>query len=426
MEARIKLNPKFKSLYTDDSRYFILTGGRGSSKSYHVADWASKLTYEKDHKILFTRWTMVSAHLSVIPEFTSKLEAYNVLDNFDITKVDIENKSTQSKILFRGIKTSQGIATANLKSIEGLTTLIGDEMEELVLEEVFDRIDLSIRSKKQSNRVVLIMNPSNREHWVYKRFFGSRGVPEGFSGKIGDTPYIHTTYLDNMANLSQSFLDQAERTKEVNMLRYNHIYLGHWLDSSEGLLWDMAILDKFRVQDAPQIVRVVVAIDPAITAKAGSDETGIIVVGVGVDNKGYVLEDGSGTYSPNEWAAKVSQLYHKWQANEVVAEVNQGGDMVESTIKTVDASIYVHKVHATKGKFVRAEPIYALYQQGKVHHVGYHSKLESQLVTWNPSDEHTSPDRMDALVWGLTRLMLVSQPTSKGSTRGRMHRPKSI
>ena len=422
----ITLNPKFKPLYTDDSRYFILTGGRGSSKSYHVADWASKLTYERGHKILFTRWTMVSAHLSVIPEFTSKLEAYKVLDNFDITKVDIENKSTQSKILFRGIKTSQGIATANLKSIEGLTTLIGDEMEELVDEEIFDRIDLSIRSTEQKNRIVLIMNPSNKEHWIYKRFFEARGVEDGFSGKVDDTTYIHTTYLDNKINLSQSFLDQAERTKAVNLLRYNHLFLGHWLESSEGLLWNVDLIDKFRVTDAPILRRVIVAIDPAITAKEGSDETGLVVVGLGTDLKGYVLEDASGTYTPNQWATKAKELYDKWQANEVVAEVNQGGDMVESTIKTVDPSIYVHKVHATKGKFVRAEPIYALYQQGKVHHVGYHSRLESQMVTWNPSDEHTSPDRMDALVWGLTRLMLTSQPTSKGSTRGRMHRPKSI
>ena len=404
MEARINLNPKFQPLYTDDSRYFILTGGRGSSKSYHVADWASKLTYEKGHKILFTRWTMISAHLSVIPEFTSKLETYNVLENFDITKTDIKNKATESEILFRGIKTSQGVATANLKSIEGLTTLIGDEMEELVDEDVFDRIDLSIRSLKQKNRIVLIMNPSNKEHWVYKRFFEDKGVPAGFNGKVDNTTYIHTTYLDNKENLSQSFLDQAERTKELNYPRYQHIFLGEWIDGVEGLLWNMDLINKFRVEQVPQFKRVLVAIDPAVTANEKSDETGIVLVAEGVDRHYYVIEDSSGRYSPNEWAEVAKQTAEVHNAEAYVAEGNQGHDLVASNIRTVDKQRRVKMVRATRGKHVRAEPIYGLYEQGKVHHIGRLNTLESQMVSWNPDKNIKSPDRVDALVWGLTEL----------------------
>ena len=404
MEARINLNPKFQPLYTDDSRYFILTGGRGSSKSYHVADWASKLTYEKGHKILFTRWTMISAHLSVIPEFTSKLETYNVLENFDITKTDIKNKATESEILFRGIKTSQGVATANLKSIEGLTTLIGDEMEELVDEDVFDRIDLSIRSLKQKNRIVLIMNPSNKEHWVYKRFFEDKGVPAGFNGKVDNTTYIHTTYLDNKENLSQSFLDQAERTKELNYPRYQHIFLGEWIDGVEGLLWNMDLINKFRVEQVPQFKRVLVAIDPAVTANEKSDETGIVLVAEGVDRHYYVIEDSSGRYSPNEWAEVAKQTAELHNAEAYVAEGNQGHDLVASNIRTVDKQRRVKMVRATRGKHVRAEPIYGLYEQGKVHHIGRLNTLESQMVSWNPDKNIKSPDRVDALVWGLTEL----------------------
>ena len=421
-----ELHEKFQALYASESDLFIITGGRGAGKTYATTDAGLRYTYEEGQKVLATRYSMSSAKRSIIPEYRLMQERHNIESHFQEANDALLNVHTGNEILFSGIKTGSGNQTAKLKGIPDLTTWIYEEFEEDPDETTFDTINNTVRSTKAKNRVILVLNPSFRNRWFYKKWFEPYNLPNEFNGTIGNVTYIHHNYLDNVANLSEKFLKEAETVKQTNYLKYCHIYLGHWLDSSEGLLWDMAILDKFRVQDAPQLVRIVVAIDPAITAKEGSDETGLVVVGLAADGHGYVLEDSSGVYSPNQWATKAKELYHKWQANEVVAEVNQGGDMVESTIKTVDSSIYVHKVHATKGKFVRAEPIYALYQQGKVHHVGYHSKLESQLVTWNPSDEHTSPDRMDALVWGLTRLMLVSQPTSKGSTRGRMHRPKSI
>ena len=379
------------------TRYFILTGGRASSKSYHVAVFLLNLTYEKGHTILFTRYTMIAAHKSIIPEFIEKINILGKEGDFEITQTSIINNQTGSTILFSGIKTSSGNQTANLKSIQGLTTFVLDESEELVDEDIFDTIDLSIRHKTLPNRVILIMNPSNKQHFVYKRWFEK--------GKRQDTTYIHTTYLHNIENLSESFIQQAERTKEANEARYRHLFLGEWVESSEGLLWTRQILDRLRVDQKPQLTRVVVAIDPAATANKNSDETGIVVAGIDGNGNGYILEDVSGRWTPAEWGLLAVQKAAAWGADCIVAETNQGGDMVQNVIRNIDSKVRYKGVHATKGKYTRAAPIFNLYELGKVYHVGQHPLLELQMCTFNPN-EGSSPDRVDALVWALTELML--------------------
>ena len=376
------------------TRYHLVTGGRGSGKSFSISLFLLNLTYEEGHVILFTRWTMVSAFISIIPEFIEKIELLNKEEDFEITQNEIVNKLTGSKILFKGIKTSQGTATASLKSISGVTTFLLDEAEELVDETVFDRIDLSIRSKDKPNRVILVMNPSYKSHWIYKRWIAK---PKQ------DCTYIHTTYLHNRQNLSKSFLDAAERTKSENLHRYNHLFLGEWLDDAEGMLWNREIINRSRIQTAPELVRKIVAIDPAITANIGSDETGIMVLGKDERGRIYVLEDLSGKYSPNEWSSLASSAVIRHGADCIVAEKNQGGEMVEAVIRQNDNRTRVKLVTATKGKYVRAEPTYSLYEQSKVFHVGNFPILESQMITFDP-DKGKSPDRVDALVWGITEL----------------------
>jgi phage terminase large subunit len=156
---------------------------------------------------------------------------------FSINKSEIINTQSGSEIIFRGIKTSSGDQTANLKSLQGVTTWILDEAEELTDETTFDKINLSIRQKGKQNRVILILNPATKEHWIYKRFFESEGVTEGFNGTKGNTTYIHTTYQDNIANLDQSFIDEIERIKTTNPKKYNHVILGGWLDKAEGVVF---------------------------------------------------------------------------------------------------------------------------------------------------------------------------------------------
>jgi predicted phage terminase large subunit-like protein len=376
------------------TRYFLVTGSRGSGKSYTLNLFLLNLTYEEGHVILFTRWTMVSAFISIIPEFIDKIELLNKEDDFEITQNEIVNKKTGSKILFKGIKTSSGVNTANLKSIANVTTLVIEESEEITDQDVFDRIDLSVRDKNKPNRVILVMNPSYKSHWIYKRWIAK---PKA------DCTYIHTTYLHNRQNLSKSFLDAAERTKSENLHRYNHLFLGEWLDDAEGMLWNREIINRSRIPSAPELVRKIVAIDPAITANIGSDETGIVVLGKDDRGRIYVLEDLSGKYSPNEWSSLASSAVIRHGADCIVAEKNQGGEMVEAVIRQNDNRTRVKLVTATKGKYVRAEPTYSLYEQGKVFHVGNFPILESQMITFDP-DKGKSPDRVDALVWGVTEL----------------------
>lgn len=241
----ITINEKYKSLGSD-SRYFIVTGGRGSGKSFGVNSIISLLTYEAGHVILFTRYTLISAHVSIIPEFIEKIELMDRLQDFHITKDEITNLRTGSKILFKGIKTSSGTQTANLKSLAGVTTWILDEAEELTDEDTFDKIDLSIRHKEKQNRVILILNPTTKEHFIYRRFFEQRGVEAGSNIVKGDTTYIHTTYLDNIKNLSQSFLNQVEQLKKNRFDKYKHTILGGWLDKAEGVIFTNWKIGEFK------------------------------------------------------------------------------------------------------------------------------------------------------------------------------------
>lgn len=394
----MNLLSKYKPLFINppQSRYFVVTGGRGSAKSYHVSALLLNLTYEKGHVILFTRWTLTSAYISIIPEFFEKIELLGLENDFNITANEIENNKTGSKILFRGIKTSQGTATANLKSIQGVTTFVLDEAEELQDEDVFDRIDLSVRALSHPNRVIMVMNPSFKAHFIYKRWF---------EVARDDTTYIHTTYKDNIRNLSESFIRAAEQTKSVNESRYNHLFLGEWLDDAEGLLWNRQIIESQRISKKPDLSLIVVAVDPATTKTMNSDETGIVVCGKSSSGNIYVLEDLSGKYSPNEWANVVASAVKRWKADSIVAEKNQGGDMVKTVIRQFDKRTMVKLVTATKGKYTRAEPVYSYYEQGKIYHVGNLPILESQMVSFNPDENINSPDRVDALVWGCTDLM---------------------
>jgi PBSX family phage terminase large subunit len=393
----MNLISKYKDLFkkVPDSRYFLITGGRGSGKSFHVALFLLNLTYEKNEVILFTRWTMVSAHISIIPEFIEKIDLMNLNDDFEIKQTEIINKKTGSIILFKGIKTSQGTATANLKSISGVTCFVLDEAEELVDEDVFDKIDLSIRAKNKHNRVIMIMNPSNKQHWIYKNWV---------SQKRANTSYIHTTYLDNLNNLNPSFLERAESVKNTNLERYNHLFLGEWTEDSEGVLWNREMIERLRITTKTDFKRVVVAIDPATTSTKDSDETGIVICAKDEHGKGYVLEDLSGRYTPNEWAKVAHEAMKRHDADCYVAEKNQGGDMVKAVLMQEDKRNRIKLVTATKGKYTRAEPIYSLYEQSKIYHIGNFPILERQMTTFNPNENKSSPDRVDALVWGFTEL----------------------
>lgn len=262
----IYTHPVYYPLYQDTEKPIILvTGGRGSGKSFGCSTFIERLTFEMRHRlnnsgereklvhnVLFSRYTMTSAEVSVIPEFLEKVEADGTSQFFHATKQDVVNLKTGAKVMFRGIKTSSGNQTAKLKSIHGITTFVCDEAEEWTSEKEFSTIMYSIRQKGIQNRIIIIMNPTDKYHFVYKKYIENTHRIEYFDGvpvQISTHPnvlHIHTTYLDNLDNLSEEFINNAEYAKQFHPEEYAHTFMGHWTDEVDGVVFDnWDIVDEF-------------------------------------------------------------------------------------------------------------------------------------------------------------------------------------
>lgn len=237
-EPKLKLHPKYKPLIKESSRYTLISGGRGSGKSFSGSIYLLLKTFETGQVILFSRYTMTSAEISVIPEFTEKLDLLGIRELFEVTSKEIINKSTGSRIIFRGLKTGSRTQTANLKSIAGLTIWVLDEAEELTQESVFDTISKSIRKKGVENKIILIFNPPTDKHWLYNRFYLNNSVIPGSNVTKGNTTYIHTTYEDNRKYLNKDFLEEADELKRRDIKKWQHIYGGAFRKFAEGIIFD--------------------------------------------------------------------------------------------------------------------------------------------------------------------------------------------
>ena len=240
----------YHPLYEDKEKFIILiTGGRGSGKSFNASTFIERLTFEMTeaekivHQILYTRYTMISAGMSIIPEMMEKIDLDGTTKYFKTTKTDIVNKMTKSRIMFRGIKTSSGNQTAKLKSIQGITTFVCDEAEEWTNEEEFDKIMLSIRKKGIQNRIIIIMNPCDSNHFIYQKYIEKTHKLveiDGVQVQISTHPnvlHIHTTYFDNLENLSPEFLKEVGDMKVNNPEKYAHVVIGQWADVAEGAVF---------------------------------------------------------------------------------------------------------------------------------------------------------------------------------------------
>jgi predicted phage terminase large subunit-like protein len=214
---------------------------------------------------------------------------------------------------------------------------------------------------------------------------------------------------ENRANLAPAFFDQIVRRYEGTRLGRQELN-AELLEDTPGALWSHGIIDAARLPAAPILTRVVVAIDPAVTSGEESDETGIVVAGKDAHGHGYVLADISGRYQPTEWARLAITAYRRYRADRIVAERNNGGDMVEATIRMVDPNVAFTAVHASRGKVVRAEPVAALYEQGRVHHIGVFPQLEDQMANFTTDFDRAaagySPDRVDSLTWAFSELLV--------------------
>jgi hypothetical protein len=287
-------------------------------------------------------------------------------------------------------------------------TLRGDYADELILDEwqlmnedAWEVVGAPMLLDNNGNATFIYTPPSLRSRSVskandpqhasklYKKVQGNArwGV---FNFTSHDNPFLSRDALD-------------EITQDMSSIAYRMEIMAEDIDEAPGALWNRRIIDKYRIDKVPELVRVVVGVDPSGTSKTTSDEAGIVVAGIDSREHGYVLNDITDIYSPTEWAYKAIGEYHKWEADRIVGETNYGGDMVETIIRNIDKDVSYKSVIASRGKYLRAEPIAALYERGLVHHVGRFNKLEDEMCLWLPGDK--SPNRMDALVWCLTELM---------------------
>jgi hypothetical protein len=308
---------------------------------------------------------------------------------------------------------------------------------ETAMSRLAQKCELAPEIQQATGRVYLALkayfdcNPPSKLHWSYS-LFRAKVKPGTKEALPNPDAYaeMRVNPSDNADNLPAEYFDVLASMSAAKRLRFE---AGEWASEVNGALWAledrnapdgkvMPGVDSLRVATAPEMQRIVVAVDPSGTrGDGGGDDIGIVVAGKGVDGQAYVLEDGTCQMSPEGWGRRSVDLYHRWGADRIVGERNYGGDMVRFTVATADRSAAFKEVVASRGKAVRAEPISALYEQGKVHHVGTFADLEDQMCNFTASGYigEGSPDRADALVWALTELMLTpEQPTAIFGTYG--------
>lgn len=382
------ISPTYHDLLYNRSRHLSLKGGRGSGKSHFVViKLLFRILTERNHKVLVVRQTYNSHRDSTYALIKSYLEKWNLLQIAHCTTnpLRISLPDFGSEFIFKGLDDAE--------KTKGLDCSIiwFEECHEVKQEEDYDEVNQNLRIESDYKQTISSFNPINRKHWLKSKFFDN--TPSNVT-------VHHSTWRDNI------FLDDDLISDIVNSRRAKVNDLGLWGGDIEGALWNETLIDPYRIFQIPDnLQRIVVAIDPSVTNKSSSDECGIIVAGKDHAGKGYLLEDISGKYSPNEWANKAINAYQKYSADRIVAETNNGGDLVETVIRSINPSVSFKKVHASRGKVTRAEPVVSLYERGLIHHCGRFFDLETQMCEYVPAS-NDSPDRMDAMVWAFTDLMI--------------------
>lgn len=400
----ITLNPIYKPIYSTTKRYILITGGRGSGKSFEVNSFLTLLTYEARQKILFTRYTMNSATNSIIPELVGKIELFGVEDAFTINKQNILNKKTNSSIIFSGIKTGSGNQTAKLKSLADITTFVLDEAEEALEEEEFDKIDLSVRSKHAQNRVIMIMNSSDVNHFVYKRFIENSYEIKYFDGcpipisTHKDCLHIHTTFNDNLANLDATWLDSIVRHRNTDRHSYyEHIALGKWLNNNANSLFntikyynDSELLESNYNASFAYID----------VADEGNDYT-CLVIGKTIGSDVYIVD----VYFSNENAditiPMCAMVLNKHKVAYCRVETNNMGAIFGRTLSTLATNTSILPCTSTSNKHTRimmdALLINNFFKFRKDAGVMYDSYLK-QLTNYTTKSKHDdAPDATSGL-----------------------------
>lgn len=380
--------------FLQPKRYKAAFGGRGSGKSHHFAeDIVDAAVRRPGLRVVCVREVQKTLKESAKRLIEDKITLYGLWPLFgEKPRNDHIVTPGGGVILFQGM---QDHTAESIKSLEGFDIAWVEEAQTLSsLSLEFLRPTI----RKPGSELWFSWNPRSSLDPV-DQFFRGTQPPD-------NAAIVKVNYSDNPffpAELEEERIHDSRANRD----RYAHIWLGEYEPMAIGAIWDRQTIHSNRRRDLPKMGRIVVAVDPAVSAEIGSDEHGIVISGLGEDNRGYVLEDASLKGTPRQWADRVVAMFDKWDADAIVVERNQGGDMVKHTLATLRPDLPIIEVVATRGKHVRAEPIAALYTTGRVSHVGTFDKLEDQMCQMTAAgyEGNGSPDRCDALVWGLTELM---------------------
>lgn len=390
MELQIE-TPRVFAPLLEPARYKGGHGGRGSGKSHFFAELAIETSLLKPgFRLLCVREVQKSLKESVKQLIEDKIKTYGLEDQFECLTAEIRTPGG-GVITFAGM---QDHTAESIKSFEGYDAAWVEEAQTLSARSL-ELLRPTIR--KPGSELWFTWNPRNAGDPVDKLLRGETPPPEA--------TVIKAIYSDN-----PWFPDELESERvydeQNNRDRYGHIWLGDYEPMAVGAIWDRATLHANRRDTQPEMKRILVAVDPAVSSEDGSNEHGIIVVGLGEDGRGYVLDDFSMKGTPREWANRALSAVDLYEADSVVIEVNQGGDMCRHTLEAARPSVMITEVRASRGKHVRAEPISALYSLGRISHVGTFPQLEDQMCAMTAAgyEGEGSPDRVDALVWGLTEI----------------------
>jgi hypothetical protein len=399
-----------RELLTSGKRFNLIFGGSRSGKTFDlVGTIVERALLAPGSRHLIVRQEGTSAKRAIVKGTFPEMMALRF--------PQVDYKWVGNEYSYFQLENGSEIWVGGLNDDKALEKILGNEYATIYINEgsevkylaftlLRSRLAQTVKTISDadlSQRFYVDLNPTTRQHWTYRIWID--GVDPESQEPLDMAQYGHVVVnpMDNAENLSTEYLNDLRSLPPRARKRF---YDGSYVEDVEDALWRRSTIK--RTQNVPALRRIVVALDPAVTNEAGSDETGIVAAGVDAAGNAYVLEDASAKYRPEEWARQALAVFDSLNADRIVAEVNQGGDMVESTIRAIRPNVPYSAVRATRSKLIRAEPVAALYERGKVYHVGEFPQLEDQMCSFTTGFDRKahgySPDRVDALVWALTDL----------------------
>ena len=383
-----KARPEQLPTPNDDWSVWLYLAGRGAGKTRTAAEWVAWQAIKNPN----TRWAVVAATFGDVRDTCAEGESglVSILRRYDVLKH--YNRSMGEMRLTNGslIKMFSADEPDRLRGPQFHGAWC-DELAAWRYPETYDQLQFTLRLGVHPQTIITTTPRPTRI------------IKDLIARDDGSVRVVRGSTFDNESNLAPAALAQLRNRYEGTRLGRQELF-AEVLDDVPGALWTLRMVEECRVKDVPDMVRVVVAIDPASTSNENSDETGIVVVGRGIDGRGYVLADRTCRLSPAGWARRAIEAFDEFQASRIVGETNMGGDMIETIIKQIRPTVPYRGVVARRGKTLRAEPISSLYEQGRISHHGIFPELETQMTTWVAGESDFSPDRLDALVHGLTSL----------------------